>query len=110
MAEITPKQMTEVCLAAVDRFKGNGAQLESAIGALFLGKRLGWKVLYLMHDKKTLRQYEKYLEVNFRELLPEVGPKASKSYAWSMVDGAKNFWKSVKGEIAGVRSSIITKG
>lgn len=111
MAEITLKQMTDACVEAVDGYKGNVVQLEAAIGALFVGKRLGWKILYLMHDKKTLRHYEKILGgISFREVLPEVGPKASKSISWSMVQGVMSFWKAVKGEIQGVRSPMITKG
>lgn len=110
MPEITPKQMTDISLDAVDRFKGYVPQLEAAIGALFVGKRVGWKVLYLVHDKKTLRQYEDLLKISFREVLPDVGPKANKSVAWVALEGIKNFWKAVKGEIPGIRSSEMTKG
>lgn len=110
MADITPKQMTDISLEAVDRFKGYIPQLEGAIGALFVGKRVGWKVLYLIHDKKTLRQYESLLGIKFREALPEVGPKAHKSVAWVALEGIKNFWKAVKGEIPGIRSPDMIKG
>lgn len=110
MTEITHKEMTDVSLAAIDRFKGYVPQLEAAIGALFVGKRVGWKVLYLIHDKKTLKQYEDHLGVKFREILPDVGPKAHKSVAWTALEGIKNFWKAVKGEIPGVRSPDMIKG
>jgi len=110
MVEITPKQIIDTSLDAVDRFKGDVLRLERAIGTLVVGKRFGWKVLYLIHDKKTLRDYEKILDVDFREVLPEVGPKASKSIAWVAFEGFKNFWKAVKGEIPGIRSPEITKG
>ncbi len=110
MAEISPKQIIEVSLEAVDRFKGNVTELEAAIGALVVGKRVGWKVLYLIHDKKTLKKYEGHLGLNLREVLPEVGPKASKSLAWMGLMKITDFWKAVKGEIAGIRTPMIGKG
>ena len=110
MAEITPKQIIDTSLEAVDRFKGNVTELEAAIGTLVVGKRVGWKVLYLIHDKKTLRKYEQYLGLTFREVLPEVGPKAEKSVAWVALEGITNFWKAVKGEIAGIRTPMMNKG
>lgn len=110
MTEITPKQIIDTSLEAVDKFTGNVTQLETAIGALVVGKRVGWKVLYLIHDKKTLQRYEEILDLKFREILPEVGPKASKSVAWAALEGIKNFWKAVKGEITGIRSPMMDEG
>lgn len=90
---------------AVKTFKGNAHELERAIGAFFLGHHVGWKVVYLIHDKRTIRKYEEVLGVEFRAELPERGPYAYKSLALALADEIGNFWKSVKGEIAGVRTS-----
>lgn len=92
---------------AVKNFTGNSAELESAIGAFLVGRHIGWKPLYLMHDKKTLRAYEKHLDLEFRTVLPEIGALASKCVAWDLAQKAGNFWKSVTGNIKGVRSSQI---
>lgn len=89
---------------AVKEFRGVLPTLETAIGAYFVGKLVGWKVLVLIHDKKTLRKYEEILGIDFREELPEVGKFAKKSVAWKAVQKVSNFWKAVKGEIGGVRS------
>ncbi len=110
MTEISHRKLIEISLESVDNFKGDAHQLESAIGALVVGKRVGWKVLYLIHDKKTLRIYEKHLGIIFREILPEVGPKAHKSLAWTALEGVRGFWKAVKGEIPGIRTPEMKKG
>lgn len=110
MAEITPKELIDTCLASIKPFKGDISKLESAIGALIVGKRFGWRVLYLAHNRATIRSYEKILGVKFQEALPEVGELAHKSIGWVAVQKVGNFWKAVKGEIAGVRSSLLTKG
>lgn len=95
---------------AVKTFRGNVSTLEAAIGALFVGRQVGWKVLVLVHDKKTIRRYEKILGLDFREIMPEVGPLADKSLAWSAVQKVSNFWKAVSGEIPGIRTPELTKG
>jgi hypothetical protein len=80
-------------------FKGQLPTLESAIGAYVAGRKLGWKVLYLVHDKRTIRKYEEILGIRFRDELPADGDLASKSLAWVMASKLSNFWKAVSGEL-----------
>lgn len=94
---------------AISKFKGQLPTLEAAIGALLAGKKLGWKVLYLVHDKSTIRKYEKILGVNFKEILPDETSLSHKSVAWTAVQKVSNFWKAVKGEIPNIRTPDISK-
>jgi len=110
MAEITSKELIETCLASIKPYKGDFTKLESAIGALVIGKRMGWRVMFLIHNRATIREYEKLLGVKFQEVLPEEGELAHKSLAWVAVQKVGNFWKAVKGEISGVRSTLAIKG
>jgi len=96
--------------AAIETYTGDVMLLESAVGTLLVGRHLGWKPLVLMHDKKTLRKYEKILGISFREALDAVGPKAHKSAAWNLSQKISNFWKAVSGEIPGIRNPKISKG
>jgi len=103
------KQAIQTADSAVQAFtKGNFGQLESALGALLVGRHFGWKPLYLIHDKKTLRRYEEILGVEFREVLAEVGPLAERSLAFRLAKKAGNFWKAVKGEIPGIRTPDLS--
>ena len=88
----------------IREFRGLIPTLESAIGMLIVGQKLGWKVMLLAHDKKTIRKYEEILGVDIREVMPGEGPWAAKSVAWKAAQGIGNFWKAVKGEIPGIRS------
>lgn len=91
---------------AVDDFNGDLSELESAIGMLLLGRHYGWKVMMLIHSPSTIRKYLKVLGLkSLRDALPEVGTLAHRSKAWRLVDGTKNFWKVVRGQISGVRTS-----
>jgi hypothetical protein len=98
------KQEREMINKAIEGYRGPGQTLETAIGAYFVGKRIGWKPMVLIHDKKTLRKYEEILDISFRDELPEIGDRADKSIAWVAVQKVDNFWKAVKGEITGIRS------
>lgn len=92
---------------AICNFKGNANELEKAIGVLFVGQQYGWKVMLLVHDKKTISKYESILNVSFREIMPEVGPLADKSAAWKVAKTLSNYWAAVKGAIPGVRTPTI---
>ena len=105
-----PKEYTQVIDKAFKEFTGDFGQLEAAIGAFMIGKHLGWKPLLLIHDKKTLRRYEKILGVSFREIFLDVGPLAHKSRAWVLVQKVSNFWKAVSGDIPGIRTPQANKG
>lgn len=94
---------------AIRNFKGQLPTLEAAIGAWIVGEKLGWKVLYLVHDKSTIRKYEKILDVNFKEILPDETPLSKKSLAFEAVQKVSNFWKAVKGEIPNIRTPEIKK-
>lgn len=94
---------------AIKEFSGYMPTLESAIGAYFVGKKVGWKPMLLIHEKRTIKKFEGVLNVTFRDELPEVGEWARKSYAWRAMDGVSNFWKAVKGEIEGIRSPELHK-
>ena len=95
--------------AAIKNFRGQLPTLEAAIGAWLVGEKLGWKPLYLIHDKTTLAKYEKILNIKFREVLEPVGPMAHKSVAWNLAQKVTNFWKAVKGEIPDIRTPQIIK-
>jgi len=102
---ITEKDLVKVANKAIKDFKGHIPDLENAIGMLTVGRQLGWKPLYLIHSKSTIRKYEHILGVRLRDVLPEAGPKAEKSYAYIMSVGVSNFWKAVSGEIRDIRSA-----
>lgn len=93
------KEEKEAIDKAIKNFRGLVPTLETAIGAYFVGKKVGWKVLYLVHDKKTIEKYGKILGIDFRKELPEEGQWAHKSMAWEAMKKISNFWKAAKGEI-----------
>lgn len=86
-------------------FRGDITKFERALGVYLVAKRVGWKVSLLMHDKRTLKECEEILSIDLREECEAEGPMADKSLAWSLAQKVENFWKAVKGEIPGIRST-----
>jgi len=104
---MTDRQLVQIVDNSIKAFRGDTRKLSNAIGYLFLGRKFGWRVMLLMHDRKSIRDYEKILGISSREFFPELGPMAGKSLAYRAVQKVSNFWKAVRGEIPGVRSTEL---
>lgn len=89
----------KIANVAAKRFEGNFDELEGALGMFLIGYLMGWRVLVLIHNKRTIRKYEEILSINIREEFPETGPFTEKSLAYEIVQKAKTFWKAVSGEV-----------
>lgn len=73
-------------------------ELESALGMYMIGFHFGWKVLYVIHSKKTIRKYEEILGISVREVFDEFGPDAERTNAYKITQAVSSFWKMVSGE------------
>ncbi len=91
----------------METYVGDISELERAIGTYFVGRRTGWKVLYLVHDRKTLKKYEDILGISFREEFEEFEDQAKRTAAYKALKFVTNFWKAVKGEIPFEKSALI---
>lgn len=80
---------------AIFNFEGSLEELEGALGMYMIGRHFGWKVLYVIHSKKTIRKYEQILNITVRDEFLEVGPDAQRSNGYRAVEFASNFWKSI---------------
>lgn len=105
MPELNDSELVALIDKSIMKFRGNSEELENAIGALMLGRKTGWRPLFLIHSPKSIRKYEAILNTQFRDVMPEVGPKAKHSVAWKISQTVSNFWKLVKGEVPDVKTA-----
>lgn len=84
---------------AVASFSGSLEELEKALGMLMLGYHFGWKVLLLVHSKRTIRKYEKILGIDIKTFFPAEGPSAERSMGLDLAKKIGNFWQVVSGDI-----------
>jgi hypothetical protein len=106
LAKLTPAQRSEleqIEVNAIASFRGDLHELESALGMLRMGHHFGWKVLYIIHSKRTIRKYEEILGKPIRELFPEEGPSSYRSNGFRLAQAASNFWKVVSGDAQDVK-------
>lgn len=101
---MTSEERTKLIEPAIKRFKGQFTDLERAIGVLMVGEYVGWRVLLLMHDRRTIAKYEKILGVKYRDVLPEKGPYSHRSLAFQIVEKIGGYWKAVRGEVKEART------
>ncbi len=91
-------RQSELFDKAILNFKGGIDELESALGMYALGRHVGWRVLYIVHSKKTVKKYEDILGISVRDEFPEEGPEARRSMGYTVAKTFSNFWKVVSGE------------
>ncbi len=109
MQTLSEKQLVEIIDKAIKDFHGTLDSLTGAIGYLMVGRKFGWRIMFFMHSQSTVRKYEKILRIDSREVMPEMGPLAKKAMVWQAVQKVSNFWKAVKGEVAGIKSKEVLK-
>ena len=104
------KRLTDLADSAIHNFEGQLDELESALGMLLIGRHFGWRVLVLIHNKRTIRKYEELLGIEVRKYFPEITPASRRSFGYKIVEGAGNFWKAVSGDIPVEGRREIAKG
>jgi hypothetical protein len=97
----TPEQAIERYGFLDNAIRQSGVQLdelESALGMYMIGFHFGWKVLYTIHSKRTIRKYEELLGISVREEFDELGPDADRTNAYKIMQAVSSFWKMVSGD------------
>lgn len=98
ISEKQKEQLQQIEDQAIINFVGMIDELESALGMLRIGHHVGWKVIYMVHSKKTVRKYEEILDIKIRDIFPERGPSSARSIGLTLADKFTNFWKVVSGD------------
>lgn len=109
MQPLSDKQLVDLIDKAIKEFSGNSDSLSGAIGYLMIGRKFGWRVMFFMHSQATVRKYEQILDIKSQEVMPEEGPLAKKAAVYQAMKTVSNFWKGVKGEIAGIKSKEVLR-
>lgn len=109
MQTLSEKHLVDLVDKAIKNFQGNSDSLSGAIGYLMIGRKFGWRVMFFIHSQGTVRKYEKILGVKTRDVMPEEGPYAKKAAVYQAMKKVSNFWKAVKGEVAGIKSKEVLK-
>ena len=64
--DFTDEELVALIENSFDRFEGSADGWESAVGMMFLGKYMGWKIVHLVHSQATVKKYEKILGIDVK--------------------------------------------
>lgn len=92
-------ELIQIEREAIADFSGQLDELAAALGMLRLGDYMGWRVLVLIHNKRTIRKYEDILNITVREFFPAEGSQTHRSIGYTLARNLGNFWKAVSGDI-----------
>ena len=101
-------ELFQIAENAILNYSGDIDVLNSALGMLFTGYYFGWRFLYIVHSKRTVRKYEKVLNIKVTEYLESVGPLSNRSAGLAEANKHSNFWKCVSGDIQIQDRKLIT--
>ncbi len=99
LSPLQQEQIQQIEEEAICDYSGDLTQIEAALGMLRMGHYYGWRVLYLIHSKKTIRNYEEILNIKIRDVFEETGPNSYRSIGFTIAKKFSNFWKVVGGDI-----------
>ena len=66
-----PPETEETVFHRASEYRGHCATLAGALGALAFGQLYGWKAVWLVHSRGTIKSYEEALGISFRDHMPE---------------------------------------
>ena len=95
---LPPETETQVVEKASD-YVGHCTTLSGALGALAFGQLYGWKAVWLVHSRSTIRGYEEALGINFRDHMPDRTELSARITGIRWADQLGKFWAVVKGEV-----------
>lgn len=81
----------------VSTFRGNGQELENALGALVLGKVYGYRVIRVMHTGASYTKYQKILDLRFADWCSAETPLSSRHRGYQFALKAQSFWNLIRG-------------
>ena len=94
--DLFPSDCAKIIADALDK-GGQAPELESAIGMLYVGHALGWKVLYIVHSVATIEKYERILGIKVKERFEESTAHSERSLGFRIASKLTNFWRVVRG-------------
>lgn len=83
----------------VEGYQGDGTALGDALGALVLGRLVGWRALRVIYSTRSYSKYQKILGIQFKDVLRERDIYAKKSLGLRILDEVGGFWNFCRSSV-----------
>jgi hypothetical protein len=97
LIDLNEEQIATVESKIID-FRGRANVLESALGALIVGQKFGWRLTKMVHSPATVKKYEKILGLKFQDVCPERTQQSERSVGLNMAKKLQSFWAVALGK------------
>jgi len=108
MKRLSDDKMLGIIDKAWEGYDGDVTTLNSAIGALVMGRKVGWQGIRVMYSRVTYNRYEKILRIKFRDVLPDRGPDAECLRGIRIIDGIGKFWQAISSGLVSAKEAAQT--
>lgn len=78
--------------SVIENYQGDATVLGNALGALVLGRYVGWRVIRVVYSNNSYSKYQNLLGIQFRDVLREREILSRKSLGLSILDRIGGFW------------------
>jgi hypothetical protein len=82
--------------SVIENYRGDATVLGNAIGALVLGRYVGWRALRVIYSSPAYSKYQNILGIQFKDILRERDIYSKKSLGLSILDQVGGFWDFVR--------------
>jgi len=96
---VTDSELLEHVNAVAREYKGDSHALFMAIGALFVGRLYGWKVIRVFLATTCYARSQRILGLDFKKVMDAETPLSDRALAYRVVKKLKEFWGIVKGQL-----------
>ena len=109
----TDEEVIRIIDSAFLDYEGDVTVFYSAVGALMLGRKVGWEGLRVTMASRTFASYERQLGIKWRKVLPRRGPDSGRLYGIRRAEKFKNLklWQLItSGQIPVAEAKMARKG
>jgi len=83
----------------IENYSGDATVLGNALGALVLGRYVGWRVLRVVYSTPSYAKYQKILGIQFKDVLRERDVLSHKSLGLMILDRVGGFWDFCRSKV-----------
>ena len=80
----------------IENYQGDATILGNAIGALVLGRYVGWRAIRVIYSSPAYTKYQNILCIQFKDILRERDILSRKSLGLAILDRIGGFWDFVR--------------
>lgn len=110
MFKFLTDEQNQVLIDSIESYRGHVSTIETAIGAIVVGQKYGWRVLRMVHSANTMKKYEKAIGLKYEDICPESTEHSKRNIGFRFAQTIGKYWDVVMGRQKVDRKAEIDNG